>query len=88
MAMFVACKGFQLANCTDSRFYPKLGVAFTQFMTSRMQVQRPSGMWTQLLDKPDTFECSSATTRFSRYSLVTGVKIGALVGAHFEIAIS
>lgn len=87
MAMADALSGFHRANHTASPSYPQLLAAFKDFTGALLRVQRPSGMWTQLLDDPDTFECSSATG-FVLHSLATGVRVGALGGADVEAAIS
>ena len=87
MAMADALKGFQLSNHTASHSYTRLLEAFREFSAAWLRVQRPSGMWTVLLDEPDTFECSSATG-FVLYSLATGVQIGALGGDEIKSAIS
>lgn len=78
--------GFQLTNHTGSQYYSRLRSVFRLLASSWLNVQRPSGMWSQLLDEHDTFECSSATG-FGLYSLATGMRIGVLGGAETSIAI-
>eukprot|EP01043_Picozoa_sp_COSAG02_P020535 COSAG02_NODE_1016_length_15190_cov_128.667418_14_plen_457_part_00 len=78
--------GFQLTNHTGSQYYGRLHSVFRAFASSWLNVQRPSGMWSQLLDDHNTFESSSATG-FGLYSLATGMRIGVLRGTDTSAAI-
>ena len=53
---------------------------------SWLAAQRPSGMWTQLMDAA-SYEASSATG-FGLHALATGLRLGVLRGARFREALA
>ena len=78
--------GFRLTNYTNSQHCTRLVSAFRAFASAWVKSQRPSGMWSQLLNDDDTYECSSATG-FGLYALATGRRMGFLNGAEIDNAI-
>ncbi|WP_457421462.1 glycoside hydrolase family 88/105 protein [Roseateles sp. P5_E7] len=55
---------------------------YLKMMRSLLAQQAPSGMWRQVIDRPASWEESSATAMFT-FAFVTGVKQGLLPEAEF-----
>lgn len=54
---------------------PQIMKSFRTMMASLLKYQAPSGLWRQLLDKPESWEETSGTGMFA-FAMVTGVKNG------------
>lgn len=55
--------------------YPAIMGGYKKMMTALLKHQAPSGLWRQLVDKPETWEETSGSGMFA-YAMVTGVRRG------------
>ena len=81
-------RGFQLSGYQHlpGGAYAATLAAFREFSRAWLRVQSERGLWHQLLDDNTTYPCTSSTG-FALYSLVFGVRHGALSLAEFGPAI-
>ena len=86
MAMADAIKGYRELAAGATQLSRRLVTAFEALAGAWLQLQRPSGLWTQLVDDATTYESSSATG-FALYSLATGVRLGVLTDPRYPAAI-
>jgi unsaturated rhamnogalacturonyl hydrolase len=70
----------------DHPHYAFIRARFTMMMDALLACQSKTGLWRQLLDKPDYWEETSGTGMFV-YAMVLGVKNGFLVGDQYKTAI-
>lgn len=55
--------------------YPGIMAGYKKMMAALLKNQAPSGLWRQLVDKPESWEETSGSAMFA-YAMVTGVKRG------------
>lgn len=68
------------------RRYAEIAALFTQHLTALRQFQDSSGLWHQVLDRPDSFEETSCTAMFL-IGMIRGRQLG-LLGPEFESSIA
>merc|ERR1719174_2227332 len=86
MAMADAIKGYHRAG-TGGPLYTRLVAAFRAVAEAWLRAQQPSGLWNQLMDKPSSYQATSASG-FGLYALAAGLRIKVLEGPNVTAAIA